>query len=123
MHWTSFPNGRAWDAYRKGGFLMDWLMSWLAFSLSVFVAARILPAVHIRSLGAAIGVAAVYGVLKFLFYWVLVPAVPAFYHRNAGALPRRNQCHLALDYGQANRGFRDRQLPAYHHCFAGHLVL
>jgi putative membrane protein len=51
---------------------MSWLMSWLAFSLSVFVAARILPAVHIRSLGAAIGVAAVYGVLKFLFYWVLV---------------------------------------------------
>jgi len=51
---------------------MDWLMSWLAFSLSVFVAARVLPAVHIRSLGAAIGVAAVYGVLKFLFYWVLV---------------------------------------------------
>ncbi len=51
---------------------MSWLMAWVAFSLSVFVVARILPGVRIRGLGAAIAVAAVYGVLKFLFYWVLV---------------------------------------------------
>ena len=51
---------------------MSWLMAWLAFSISVFVAARILPAVHIRSVGTAIGVAAVYGILKFFFYWLLV---------------------------------------------------
>lgn len=51
---------------------MTFLLTWLAFSLSVFVAAQILPSVKIRGFGTAIWVAAVYGVLKFLFYWVLV---------------------------------------------------
>jgi putative membrane protein len=51
---------------------MSWLMAWVAFSLSVFVVARFLPGVRIQGLGTAIVVAAVYGTLKFLFYWVLV---------------------------------------------------
>ena len=49
----------------------EWFMSWVAFSLSVFITARILPFVHIYSLSTAVGVAAVYGVLKFCLYWVL----------------------------------------------------
>ena len=51
---------------------MELLMKWVAFSLSVLLAARVLPAVHVRSLGTAIWVAAVYGVLKTLLYWILV---------------------------------------------------
>lgn len=51
---------------------MSWLLEWLAFSLSVFIVARLMPGVHIRSFGTAVGVAVVYGVLKFLLYWVLV---------------------------------------------------
>jgi putative membrane protein len=51
--------------------MSNWVMSWVAFSLSVFIAARILPFVHIRSLWTAVGVAAVYGTLKFCLYWVL----------------------------------------------------
>lgn len=47
-------------------------MAWIAFSLSVFVVARILPGVRMQGLGTAIMVAAVYGVLKFCFYWLLV---------------------------------------------------
>ncbi len=47
-------------------------MAWVAFSTSVFIAAQILPFVHIRSLGTAVRVAALYGVLKFCLYWVLV---------------------------------------------------
>ncbi|MCC7263716.1 MAG: phage holin family protein, partial [Candidatus Latescibacteria bacterium] len=51
---------------------MTWLLEWLVFSLSVFVVARLLPSVHIRSFGTAVMVAVVYGVLKFLLYWLLV---------------------------------------------------
>ena len=36
--------------------MSSWIMSWVAFSLSVFIAARILPFVHIRSLWTAVGV-------------------------------------------------------------------
>jgi putative membrane protein len=50
---------------------MSWLMAWVAFSLSVFIAAQVLPFVHIRSLGTAVRVAALYGVLKFCLYWLL----------------------------------------------------
>jgi putative membrane protein len=48
------------------------LMKWVAFSLSVFIVAKLMPGVHVRSLLTAAGVALVYGVLKTLLYWVLV---------------------------------------------------
>jgi putative membrane protein len=51
---------------------MSWLMELIAFSLSVFIVAQILPGVRIRGLSTALGVAVVYGILKFLIYWVLV---------------------------------------------------
>ena len=51
---------------------MSWIIAWMAFSLSVFVVARILPGVRIEGVGTAIVVAAVYGILKFIFYWILV---------------------------------------------------
>jgi putative membrane protein len=51
---------------------MTILMTILAFSLSVLVVAKLLPSVHVRGLGSAIGVAIVYGLLKFFFYKILV---------------------------------------------------
>ena len=51
---------------------MSWLMELVAFSLSVFIVAQILPWVRIRSLLTAVGVAVVYGILKFFTYWILV---------------------------------------------------
>ena len=51
---------------------MSIIMSILAFSLSVFVVARFMPSVHARGFGTTIGVAIVYGILKFLFYKILV---------------------------------------------------
>ncbi len=45
---------------------IELLMKWLAFSLSVFVVARLTDSVHIRTVGTALAVAAVYGVLKVL---------------------------------------------------------
>lgn len=51
---------------------MELLIRWLAFSLSVLIVARLLGSVHVRSFGTAVWVAAVYGVLKTLLYWLLV---------------------------------------------------
>ena len=51
---------------------VDLLMKWMAFSLSVFIVARLMDSVHVRSLGTAVVVAAVYGILKVLVYWLLV---------------------------------------------------
>ena len=51
---------------------MSWLVACIAFGLSVFVVARILPGVRIEGLRTAILVSAVYGILKFLLYWILV---------------------------------------------------
>jgi len=51
---------------------MKWLMELMAFSLSVFIIAQILPGVRVRSLFTAVGVAIVYGLLKFFTYWILV---------------------------------------------------
>ena len=51
---------------------MKWLMELMAFSLSVFIVAQILPGVRVRSLLTAVGVAVVYGILKFFTYWILV---------------------------------------------------
>ena len=44
----------------------------LAYSLSVFVVARLMPTVHVRGFNTAVGVAIVYGILKYLFRWVFV---------------------------------------------------
>ena len=51
---------------------MSVIMSILAFGLSVFVVASFMSSVHIRGFGSAITVAMVYGILKFLFYKILV---------------------------------------------------
>ena len=44
----------------------------LAYSLSVFVVARLMPTVHVRGFNTAVGVAIVYGLLKYLFGWLFV---------------------------------------------------
>ncbi len=51
---------------------MTLLLTWFSFSLSVFIVARLLPAVQVRSYTTAVFVAAVYGILKYLFTWILV---------------------------------------------------
>tara|TARA_B100000700_G_C14854389_1_gene765573 strand:- start:52 stop:393 length:342 start_codon:yes stop_codon:yes gene_type:complete len=51
---------------------MSIIMSILAFSLSVLVVARLMSSVHVRGFGTTIAVAIVYGILKFLFYKILV---------------------------------------------------
>ena len=50
---------------------MSIIMGLLAFSLSVFIVAELMPSVHVRSFGTALVVAIVYGVLKFFLYWIL----------------------------------------------------
>ena len=52
--------------------MMHFLLTWFSFSLSVFIVAKLLPTVHVRSYNTAVIVAAVYGVLKYLFTWILV---------------------------------------------------
>lgn len=51
---------------------MTFLMGWLSVSLSVFLVAWIMPSVRVRSFGVALGVAAIYGVLKFFLSWILL---------------------------------------------------
>ena len=51
---------------------MTMLMELLAFSLSVLLVAMVMPSVHVRSFTSALGVAIVYGILKFLLHWILV---------------------------------------------------
>ncbi len=51
---------------------MTLLLTWFSFSLSVFIVARLLPTVTVRSYTTAVFVAGVYGVLKYLFTWILV---------------------------------------------------
>lgn len=50
---------------------MDILLSWLVLSLSVWITAMILPGFHVKSLGSAFMVAALFGVLNFLLGWLL----------------------------------------------------
>lgn len=50
----------------------QWIITWLIFSTSVCIAARVLPGLRVRSFGTALWVAAVYGLLKFLLYYLLV---------------------------------------------------
>lgn len=49
---------------------MGILLSWLVLSLAVWVTAAVLPGFHIKSVGSAILVAAVFGVLNFLLGWL-----------------------------------------------------
>jgi putative membrane protein len=46
------------------------LLSWLVLSLAVWVTAVVLPGFHIKSVGSAILVAALFGVLNFLLGWL-----------------------------------------------------
>lgn len=50
----------------------QWILTWLIFSSSICIAARVLPGLRVNGFWAAVRVAAVYGVLKFLFFWLLV---------------------------------------------------
>ncbi len=48
------------------------VLTFLLKGLLVLLVARLLPGVHIRGFGSAIGVAVVYGLLTALFQWALV---------------------------------------------------
>lgn len=52
--------------------MMTILLQWFSFSLSVFIVARLMPFVHVRSYNTAVIVAGLYGILKYLFTWLLV---------------------------------------------------
>lgn len=47
------------------------LLNWLVMSVAVWLVAALVPGIHLRSVGAAVAVAAVYGVLNALFGWLL----------------------------------------------------
>lgn len=52
--------------------MTEMAMTVLVYSLSVFVVAWLMPSVHLRGFNTAVGVAIVYGLLKFFFRWALV---------------------------------------------------
>jgi putative membrane protein len=49
---------------------MNLLVSWLVLSLSVWITAMVLPGFHVKSLGKAILVAAIFGILNVLLGWL-----------------------------------------------------
>lgn len=49
---------------------MNFLLSWLILSLAVWITAVVLPGFHVKSLGSAVIVAAIFGVLNFLLGWL-----------------------------------------------------
>ena len=49
---------------------MNLLLSWAVLSLAVWVTAQILPGFHVKSLGSAFGIAAIFGVLNFFLGWL-----------------------------------------------------
>jgi putative membrane protein len=51
---------------------MTWLLNLFVFSLSVFIVAKLMPGVKVRGFFTAVAVALVYGIVNFLFYWLLV---------------------------------------------------
>ena len=57
---------------------MNFLLHWLLLSLAVWVTARTLPGFHVRSFGAAIWVAALFGVLNFLIGWLFFVVFTVF---------------------------------------------
>lgn len=50
---------------------MSLLLSWLILSFAVWLTAVVLPGFHIKSVGSAILVAAIFGILNFLLGWLL----------------------------------------------------
>jgi putative membrane protein len=50
---------------------MGLLLSWLILSFAVWVTAEILPGFHVKDLGSAVLVAALFGVLNFFLGWLL----------------------------------------------------
>jgi putative membrane protein len=46
------------------------LLSWLVLTLAVWLTATVLPGFHVKSLGSAVLVAAIFGVLNFLLGWL-----------------------------------------------------
>lgn len=51
--------------------MFEFFISWLILTVAVWIAAAILPGVHVRSLGAAVLVAAVFGILNVVIGWFL----------------------------------------------------
>ncbi len=51
---------------------MTILWNLLLLSIAIFVVAKVMPTIHIKSFGTAIGVAIVYSVINFLIGWLLV---------------------------------------------------
>jgi putative membrane protein len=49
---------------------MSLLLSWLILSLAVWITAMVLPGFHVRGIGSAIVVAAIFGILNFLLGWL-----------------------------------------------------
>ncbi len=49
---------------------MGLLISWIILSLAVWITAEALPGFHVKSLGSAFAVAALFGVLNFLIGWL-----------------------------------------------------
>ena len=49
---------------------MSLILSWLILSLSVYLAAVLLPDVHLRDFGSAIVVAGLFGILNFFLGWI-----------------------------------------------------
>ena len=56
----------------RGDIVVDWILRLLVFSVSVFIVAKVFPAVYVRSFGTAVLVSLVYGVLKLLLFRLLV---------------------------------------------------
>jgi putative membrane protein len=50
---------------------MEILLSWLILSFAVWATAQLLPGVHIKSIGSAVLVAALFGILNFFLGWLL----------------------------------------------------
>jgi putative membrane protein len=49
---------------------MQILLSWLVLSIAFWLTAMVLPGFHVRSLGSAIFVAAVFGIINALLGWL-----------------------------------------------------
>jgi len=49
---------------------MNLILSWLILSFAVWLTAVILPGFHVRSVGSAILVAALFGILNFFLGWI-----------------------------------------------------
>jgi putative membrane protein len=54
---------------------VDFLLSWLIMSLAVWITATVLPGFHVKGVGSAILVAAIFGVLNFLLGWLIFGAL------------------------------------------------